>query len=206
ALCSRYVADALERMTASSAGVAAESARYRAHLIELARVDGLLGAPEAPGSAQEIWNSLLGDYPDHFQIVHAVGCVGLHLEGLLSGHRTLAGIWPNQISLPTLLRQVIGSEFSVRLREVLRQQIAAALRTLPEGQRLGVLEISEGAPTLAAELCAEFDFDRADYAFLTTAAASLEEAHRLRETYPALEAAEVEPGGDGQGSRNLAIG
>ena len=205
ALCSRYVADALERMTASSAGVAAESARYRAHLIELARVDGLLGAPEAPGSAQEIWNSLLGDYPDHFQIVHAVGCVGLHLEGLLSGHRTLAGIWPNQISLPTLLRQVIGSEFSVRLREVLRQQIAAALRTLPEGQRLGVLEISEGAPTLAAELCAEFDFDRADYAFLTTAAASLEEAYRLRETYPALEAAELDAVADRRGSRNLAI-
>lgn len=210
-LCSRYLADALKRMPAPNEGVAAA---YRAHLIELACADGLLeisesgallGAPEAPGSAQEIWNSLLGDYPDHFQIVHAVGCVGLHLEGLLSGHRALADIWPNQISLPTLLRQVLGSELSVRFRGVLHRQIAAALRTLPEGQRLGVLEISEGAPALAAELCAEFDFDRADYGFLTTAAASLEEAHRLRETYPALEVAELNAVPDGRGSRNLAI-
>ncbi len=214
ALCSRYVADASERMPAPGAGVAEGSGRYRAHLIELARVDGLLevnesgallGAPEAPGSAQEIWHSLLGDYPDHFQMVHAVGCVGVHLKELFSGHRRLADIWPNQVLLPTLLRQAIGSEFSVRFIEVLRRQIAAALRTLPEGRRLGVLEISEGAPALAAELCAEFDFDRADYGFLTTAAASLEEAHRLRERYPALEAAELDAVPDRRGSRNLAI-
>ncbi|HXN10836.1 MAG TPA: acyltransferase domain-containing protein, partial [Steroidobacteraceae bacterium] len=214
ALCSRYMADTLERMPAPSDGVAAKSATYRAHLIELARIDGLLdisesgallGAPEAPGSAQEIWNTLLGDYPDHFQIVHAVGCVGLHLEGLLSGHRMLADIWPNQISLPRLMRQVIGSELSVRFIGVLRQQIAAALRVLPAGQRLGVLEISEGAPTLAVELCAEFDFDRGDYGFLTTTAASLEEAHRLRETYPALELAELDAAPDRRGSRHLAI-
>ncbi|MGO9634994.1 MAG: type I polyketide synthase, partial [Steroidobacteraceae bacterium] len=214
ALCSRYVADALERMPEPNVGVAEESARYRAHLIGLARVDGLFdasesgampGTPEGSGSAQEIWNCLLGDYPDHFQIVHAVGCVGLHLEGLLSGHRTLADIWPNQISLPTLLQQVIGSELGVRFRGVLRQQIAAALRTLPEGQRLGVLEISEGAPMLAAELCAEFDFDRADYGFLTTSAATLEETHRLREAYPALEVAELDSLPDRRGSRNLVI-
>ena len=214
ALCSRYAAGALDRLPAPTERVAAESAIYRAHLIELARADGLieisesgepLGALEAPGSAQEIWNSLLGDYPDHFQIVHAAGCVGLHLKELLSGHRTLADIWPNQISLPTLLRQVIGSDLGTRFRGVLRQQIARALRTLPEGRRLGVLEISEGAPTHAAELCAEFDFDRADYGFLTTATASLEEAHRLRETYPALEVAELDAAPDRRGSRDLAI-
>ncbi len=213
-LCSRYLAGALEAMPAPGSGVAGAPARYRAYLIELARADGMLGidesgamlmAPEAPGSAGEIWNSLLGDYPDHFQIVHAVGCVGLHLNELLSGHLSLADFWPKQISLPTLLRQVIGHELGVRFTEVLRRQIGAAFHTLPEGQRLGVLEISEGAPSLAVELCAEFDFDRGDYRYLTTAAASLEEAQRLQETHPALEVAELGAVPDLRGSGNLAI-
>ena len=87
-------------MPALIAGVAAEPAKYHAHLFEAARADGLFdgsesglqpGAPEAPPSAQEIWRSLLGDYPDHSQIVHAVGCVGLHLAALSRG----AGRLPN---------------------------------------------------------------------------------------------------------------
>ena len=143
ALCSRYLTEALEQMPALIAGVPRNprstralvrgSARRRA--VRWQRIRLQPGAPEAPPSAQQIWRSLLGDYPDHSQIVHAVGCVGLHLAALLEGRRALAEIWPSQISMATLLRQVLGTELNVRIAVALREQIAAALHALPEGAR-----------------------------------------------------------------------
>ena len=221
ALCSRYLAETLEQPSALIREGGAETERYRAHLMEVARADGLLdvgesgaleGATEALGSAQDIWNSLLGDYPDYFQIVHAVGCVGLHLPELLDGRRTIAEVWPSQVSLSTLLRQAAGAELNSRLGAALCAQIAEAMRTLPEGRRLGILEISEGAPFMAQALCAQLDFDRADYRFVSASPAGVEEARRLQERYPALDLGVLDPGnrvGDGptggQGSLQLAI-
>jgi acyl transferase domain-containing protein/NADPH:quinone reductase-like Zn-dependent oxidoreductase/NADP-dependent 3-hydroxy acid dehydrogenase YdfG/acyl carrier protein len=194
ALCSRFVIEALRQMPPEGRSAAAETAVYHGHLLELARADGLLddsGAllddpDEAPGSARDIWNSLLGDYPDYFQIVHAVGCVGLHLPALLGGHRTPSEAWPSLVSLPTLLRQALGADLRHGIGAAVRAEIAAALHELPEGRRLGVVEISEGAPALASEICRTLDFDRADYRFVSSEPASLEEARRLQEKYPAM--------------------
>jgi phthiocerol/phenolphthiocerol synthesis type-I polyketide synthase C len=218
ALCSRFFFEALEALGETPAqidGGGAQAATYRAHLLGLARADGLLEggesgtrmarAPGALGSAQDIWNSLLGDYPDYFQIVHTVGCIGLHLPALLEDRRALADIWPSQVSLATLLRQVLGADLKNRLGVALREQIAAALRALPEGRRLGVVEISAGAPALAAELCRVLDFDRTDFGFVSSESASLEEARRLQEKYPALGVTALEAAAGGNGSRQLAI-
>jgi phthiocerol/phenolphthiocerol synthesis type-I polyketide synthase C len=220
ALCSRYLSEAVEQVPALCGEALAEAQTYRSHLLQVARVDGLRGlaesgaqpADEPPVSAREIWRSLLADYPDYFQIVHTVGCVGMHLADLLAGRRTLAEIWPSHVSLPTLLRQAGGAELGARIMTALSAEVAAALCALPEGQRLGVIEIGAGAPVLAQTLCAEFDFDRGDYRFVTTAAASLEEARRLRESYPALEFCTLGPENRaqdainvGRGSRRLAV-
>jgi acyl transferase domain-containing protein/NADPH:quinone reductase-like Zn-dependent oxidoreductase/NADP-dependent 3-hydroxy acid dehydrogenase YdfG/acyl carrier protein len=214
ALCSRFLAETLERQPALKliGEPDAKAHPYRAHLIELAYADGLLESAESPGSAQQIWNSLLADYPDHAQIVQAVGCIGIHLEALLSGERTLEEIWPSQLSLPALLRQAGGAEFGVQLVAALRAEIGIALGTLPEGRRLGVVEVSDGSPVLAEALCAEFDFDRGDYHFVTTAPASLEAARRLKEKYPALDFAALDPGhraedslATDRGTRHLAV-
>jgi phthiocerol/phenolphthiocerol synthesis type-I polyketide synthase C len=214
ALCSRFVVEALQKMPAEAPGGAAGAAVYHGHLLELARADGLLDGDqsrvlpddpdEAPGSAQDIWNSLLGDYPDYFQIVHAVGCVGLHLPALLHGRRLPAELWPSLASLPTLLRQTLGADLKHRIDAAVREQITAALRALPEGRRLGVLEISEGTPALASEICRTLDFDRADYRFVSSEPASLEEARRLRERYPAIGVAALEDALD-DGHCQLAI-
>jgi phthiocerol/phenolphthiocerol synthesis type-I polyketide synthase C len=209
ALCSRFVIEAEQTMPAAAQGVAAQAAVYHGHLLELARADGLLDGDadatnEAPASAQDIWNSLLGDYPDYFQIVHAVGCVGLHLSALLHGHRMPADMWPGLISLPALLRQTLGADLKQRIDAAVREQITTALRTLPEGRRLGVLEISEGTPALGSEICRALDFDRAQYRFVSTESASLEEARRLREKYPAIGVASLHDAID-DGHYQLAI-
>jgi acyl transferase domain-containing protein/NADPH:quinone reductase-like Zn-dependent oxidoreductase/acyl carrier protein/NADP-dependent 3-hydroxy acid dehydrogenase YdfG len=138
-------------------------------------------AAEAQASAQDIWNSLIGDYPDFFSIVHAVGQVGMHLPAArpLSTHT----------SLPTLMRQVLGPALKLQIDAALRSSLVTAQSLLPEGRRLGVLEISEGAPLFAAEICRALEFERADCRFASTDASSLEEAWRLQERYPALDVA-----------------
>src|SRR5580658_9847149 len=91
------------------------------------------------------------------------------------------------IALPTLMHQTIGPALKLQVDAALRQRILAALTLLPEGRRLGVVEISEGPPVFAAEICRALEFDRADCRFASTDASSLEEARRLQERYPALE-------------------
>ena len=205
-LCSRFVLEALRRMPAELRTAAAQSALYDGHLLELAQADAELldDAEEAQGSAQDIWNALLGDYPDYFQIVHAVGCVGLHLPALLGEQPAAPELCPNLLSLPTLLRQAQGADLKNRLGAAVREQIAAALRDLPEGRRLGVVEISEGAPALGLEVCRTLDFNRCDYRFVSSAPASLDEARRLQEKYPAIRVAALEEASDGGGCQ-LAI-
>jgi phthiocerol/phenolphthiocerol synthesis type-I polyketide synthase C len=200
-LCNRFMVEALR---AAPAAPETSGAPYRAHLSTQAQADDLLDAQEILGSAQDIWNSLIGDYPDYFSIVHAVGAIGLHLNELLDNRRTLQQVQPSQVSLAGLLRQAQGPALTNGIEASVRLQVARALSDLPEGKRLRVIEISEGAPSLAAEICRSLDFDRADYRFLTSDAASLEEARRLQEKYPALGLGDMaaEPGA---GSCQLAV-
>jgi phthiocerol/phenolphthiocerol synthesis type-I polyketide synthase C len=128
----------------------------------------------------------------------------LHLRELLDGRRTLAQVQPSQVSLPALLRQAQGADLKTRINAAVRQQIINALSELPEGRRLSVVEISEGAPSLALEICRALDFDRADYRFVSSDASSLEEARRLKEKYPALGLAELSAEAE-TGSCQLAV-
>jgi len=159
-LCNRFEAEALSQ-AAGSANAQREA------------------SGETAVSAQDIWNSLIGDYPDFFSIVHAVGQVGMHLPA--------EHAYVTHVSLPTLMHQAIGPALKLQIDLALRQRILAALSLLPEGRRLGVVEISEGPPVFAAEICRALEFDRADCRFSSTDATSLEEARRLQERYPALE-------------------
>ena len=196
-LCCRFIVEAMSQSPATAADAAA--APYYRFLEALAGGDGHADSGEAAlGSAQDIWNSLVGDYPDHFPIMHAVGSIGMHLAALLNGQRTLAQIQPTQVSLPILLRQAKGPLLKMRIDATVRGRIIAALNELPEGRRLSVVEISEGPPSLAAKICRALDFDRADYRFVSSDAASLEEARRLQERYPALGLASLDsaPAGD----------
>jgi acyl transferase domain-containing protein/NADPH:quinone reductase-like Zn-dependent oxidoreductase/acyl carrier protein len=183
ALCDRFVAESLGSLDPT----ALPASPYQRHLLSTAQADGALDGTEAEtSSAQDIWNSLIGDYPDFFPLVHAVGCVGAQLPTLLQQQRELPGVLPTRLTLASLQQPVWGEDAKQQIIAGLRAQIEHALLDLAEGQRLGVIEISASAPSLAAELCRGLDFDRADYQFLSSQAAALEEGRRLQERHPAL--------------------
>jgi phthiocerol/phenolphthiocerol synthesis type-I polyketide synthase C len=187
ALCSRFATEALARPGSAAAIAPDETQPYRTHLTQIAGTDAATpGADLDAATAQNIWNSLIADYADFFPIVQAVGCVGTHLTQLLNGERTLARVLPAHLSPAVLLRPVLGTEAKLRIVKALREQIDAALGELPEGQRLGIVEISSGPPALVSELCRTLDFDRADYRFVSSERASLEEAERVQEKFPAI--------------------
>jgi acyl transferase domain-containing protein/NADPH:quinone reductase-like Zn-dependent oxidoreductase/NADP-dependent 3-hydroxy acid dehydrogenase YdfG/acyl carrier protein len=188
-LCNRFVAETLSTVAPTPEQAAQP---FHAHLVAQAQADGLLNqGAEALGSALDIWNSLIGDYPDYFFLVHAVGAIGLHLSALLDGRCTLNQVLPSQVSLASLLAQSQGSALKHRIESAMRLQIAQELRRLDAGRRFNVVEISEAAPPMAAEICRTLDFDRADYHFVSSDANSLEEARRLQEKFPSLTTGEL---------------
>jgi phthiocerol/phenolphthiocerol synthesis type-I polyketide synthase C len=204
ALCGSFIVEALAGEPPE--GQLAAASTYRQQLLDFARSDGLIGSSaggESTQEAQDIWNGLISDYPDHFHITHAVGCVGTHLPSLWNGQVSLSDIWPSQISPPGLLRQVLGTELTSRIGISLRVQVAAAIRALPEGRRMRIAEVSAGPPALASILCKTLDFDRADYTFFSTEASGVDQARRLQEKFPALDLCLLDEAA--AGNRHLVI-
>jgi acyl transferase domain-containing protein/NADPH:quinone reductase-like Zn-dependent oxidoreductase/NAD(P)-dependent dehydrogenase (short-subunit alcohol dehydrogenase family)/acyl carrier protein len=179
-LCTGFVHEALAEIRT----VEDDARAYYRRLLALARPDGLLDSERPPTSAQDIWNSLVSDYPDYFPIFHAVGCVGLHLPALIAGDRRVGELLPEQYSRPALLRQAFGVRLRARLAGAIQQLVHAECAALPHGQRLQIAEISGGAPDLGGAICRALDFDRADYTFLGPEGTGLEEARRLKQRHP----------------------
>ena len=208
-LCSRFTRRALHNLAddkglLTRAAVRAlqatnpETEPLLAHLLALATDDQTIRATgdgwemvpdqDDQPSAEDIWNSLVADDPDYFQIVHSVGRIGMHLHRLLDGSASLAEICPQESSRTSLLQQVLGARGKHQLGQILRDLIERGLHALPAGQRLGIVEISEGAPSFALDACVHLDFDRGDYCFASTSAATLEDATgRLLESFPRAE-------------------
>jgi len=192
-LCNRFTLDAVQ-IPAAGGTASPLTSPFLDHLLAMAQEDGLAESgeagwkisvsPESQATAQDIWNSLVGDYPDYFKIIYAVGRVGMHLRSLLDGGAQVQAVCPYDAS--TLARQVLGAEGRHNVGKALCELVATAMKNLPEGQRLGILEICEGPPLFAVDLCPSLDFDCGDFGFASTSSASLEEARRLQEKFPAI--------------------
>ncbi len=231
-LCSRFTRIALQSLSPDEHSLPAHAVHacqmatpeieaYLAQLLSLAEVDRSLAAadsgweivPDArdQSSAQDIWNSLVADDPDYFQIVHSVGLVGMHLGELLAGQRSLSDVCPKESSLATLLRQVLGTNGRQKISHALRDLIGRGLRDLPAGRRLGIVEISEGPPSFAMDACIALDFDCADYCFASPSATTLSDvATKLKECWPASETQLIAgypeaAGGKSAGAANCAL-
>ncbi|CAM4229302.1 SDR family NAD(P)-dependent oxidoreductase [Bordetella muralis] len=182
--------DAVERCRQTSPDTAA----LLDHLLARATDTGLLerspsgwGIPAAEDNAPDvidIWNSLLREYPDYAHIVHAVGRVGLHLGQLLQGQVTLDAVCPADASPSALTHQILGTEARERIGATLQTLLAQAQSQLRAGTRLNVLEISAYTPAFAVHCCTTLDFDLADYRYVSTQQAAIEQAQRLLDAYP----------------------
>lgn len=142
-------------------------------------------------TAADIWNSLVADYPDYFQIIQTAGRVGMHLASLISGTRQLDDILPQNTSLASLVRQALGSKTQQRIGNLLQGLIQTAQHNLPAGERLGMLEISEDGPAFAIAAGLSMDFNQCDYTFASGNATSLDEAGRLQDRFPAIRTAAI---------------
>jgi phthiocerol/phenolphthiocerol synthesis type-I polyketide synthase C len=175
----------------------AECLPYLNHLLTLAEEDQII-TPTDDGwdiladlndqiSAQDVWNSLITDYPEYFQIIHTVGRVGMHLKALLEGSKTITQIHPQESSLTMLKGLVLGLEGKQKAAQTIQNLITEGLKQLPEGQRLGVLEISDGLPTFIMDICMSIDFICGDYHFASTSSSTIENLSSLIEQFPAID-------------------
>lgn len=197
ALCSSFLLEAIEKLGGEltlQQRSSWEAGSYLDHLLELAVEDGDLVASGNGGwqladqgeraSAKAIWQELFSSYPEHFQIIHSVGRIGMHLLELVSGQMSLAQLLPRETTPAALTRLVLGTSGQQALLGGLREHIGQRLSALPEGQRLRILELGfEGAP-LAADLCGGLNFDRVDYQY---SAQNIETALVLQADFPDLQ-------------------
>ena len=207
-LCSRFTRQALQLLSADGKKLSAqdiadcqhtnpEIVPFLGHLLTVAEEDQVIALShdgweilpdeDTHASAQDIWNSLVADYPDYFQIIHSVGRIGMHLKSLLEGSLTLAKICPQESSLTTLTRQVLGAKGKQKIGLVLRDLITKGINQLPEGQRLGVIEISEGSPSFAMDACIAMDSACCDYMFASTSVATLDDIAQIKEQFPGID-------------------
>ena len=212
-LCSRFTRQALQQLSTDGETISSQTIEnYRAanpeiepfldHLLSLAQDDQsiaftqdgwkILSDQDEQASAQDIWNILVADYPDYFQIMHSVGRIGMHLKSILDGNQTLAQICPKESSLATLTRQVLGAKGRQRAGMALRDLIIQGLSQLPEGRRLGIIEISKGSPSFAMDICVSMDFNCCDYIFASTSTTTLEDIARLKEYFPGIDTRLIE--------------
>ncbi len=207
ALCASFAAEALLQLSESGVPLSrdivsrfevksAESAPLLARLLHVLIEDQVLiehhgqyrlRIAEGTPSSQDIWNSLIADHPDRLPILNAVGRIGRNLVSLIQGEKQLSSLLPRDCTLPALFQHVIGTEARLGVSHALRECLAAAINNLPEGQRFRVVEISDGVPLFAGDLCHALDLDRCDYVFATTSAATAEECRRLQEKFARLQ-------------------
>lgn len=207
-LCSRFTRQALQQLAAEGHTLSHERILalqtaspeiepFLSHLLVAAQEDqsivstrsgwDLIPDHEQQPSAQDIWNSLVTDYPDYFQIIHSVGRVGMHLVPLLEGKLSLEQVCPKESSIAALTGQVLGAASKQRIGKALRNVIRQAVDALPAGARLGVIEISAGPPGFAVDACVSMNFTCCDYVFASTEATTLEDAERVKERFPSME-------------------
>ncbi len=137
-------------------------------------------------SPQDIWNALLADYPEHFAIFQAVGRVGLHLGQLLDGTVTAADVLPQDCSLGDMFSRLLGVAGRSAITQAVQSRLTAALAELSEGQRLRLVEISEGGPLFAAGLHKSLDTGRCDYLFATSNRTTRESFDHRSERWPGV--------------------
>ncbi len=207
ALCSRFAARALKSLAAdgnvlTEADILTctetnpEAAPLLYRLIEFLEEDKALAGlrnewhflPEKdPAAPEDIWNSLIVDYPDYLPVFHAVGRVGMHLPDLLLGRAPPEQILPRDCTLSRLARPVLTDAGMQAIEQGIRDLVVQALGKLPAGERLRILELGAGRPSFGTTVCKAADFNRCDYLFATAASAVAEEWYSLQERFPAAQ-------------------
>lgn len=184
----------LGALTESRAFTDAEAqSRYRACL-ELAAADQTLVRTESgwtldpqaisEAKAQDIWSLMAAEYPEYFQLVHAISLGSRMTQELL-----LELPAPLRVAAPSfdvLWAAAIGADRQSEVVGCLAEMLRCHMTVLPAGQRFAVLELGAGAPLWAQAAMQALDFSRGRYTFAADSAERLAELEHWQEQHPSL--------------------
>jgi len=212
ALCSSFAAQALKTLFGGETDITREFiqaqiekvpevAALLMRLLGMMEEDQLLRATEtgwrylandSRPSPQQIWNSLVADYPDYFSMFHAVGCVGLHLESILAGRQTAKAVYPRECTLAALSHHTLGIDGIQSIGNGIIAVTRQWLGQLPESRRLRIIELSRGQPSYAAQILPVIESSRCDYTVATPSQDAMEHFRPLQEHFPCLEVQQID--------------
>lgn len=130
-------------------------------LTESAEGPVLAGSDLPP--AQEIWRTLLRDYPASVQELVLAGRVITRLPALLSGAADAEGL-AREIRDSQQQESVYCSSYAYAGGfQALTQLLRSLAAGHPQGRRLRILEVAPGSGSLATSLAGQFAVDRLDY-------------------------------------------
>jgi len=182
----------------ASGAVAAVFGPYLQRLVEMLLEDGALepdgdglawvtAATEQP-VADDIWRSLLADYPDYAAEILLLGRVGSNLSAVLTGEIEPAVLLPKDPAHPLLSHYLNGSPSLQAHGLAIIGLVKEAQASLPPGGRLRVLEYTSGRSQLAAQLLPHMEADRCDYRIAAMDPSVWQTMETLCERFHALDA------------------
>jgi acyl transferase domain-containing protein/NADPH:quinone reductase-like Zn-dependent oxidoreductase/acyl carrier protein len=134
----------------------------------------------------DIWHALIADHPDYFAAINAVSRIGLNLLPLIQGQTTMAQLLPDECTFASMVAKSMGAYPLEQTTQALRVTLQACLTQLTEGQRLRVVEISNGLPSISPSLMSALPSDRCQFTFASTLAETLDDYQRHPQRLRAL--------------------
>jgi phthiocerol/phenolphthiocerol synthesis type-I polyketide synthase C len=203
ALCAAFAARGVRELTGDqpiepralieSGRVAANSAPMLRNLLQLLTEDGvaqpignqwLWRSDVTLPKPEDIWTSLITDYPEYALLTARVGAAGLHLSARLhagmqagiakAGHPDAGSTWADGCT----------QQEAAEVAEVLADVLCRAAAAQPEHARLRVLRVVGAAPVEGLALVPLLDADRCDVVIATASQALLDD---LRGRWPAID-------------------
>jgi acyl transferase domain-containing protein/NADPH:quinone reductase-like Zn-dependent oxidoreductase/acyl carrier protein/NADP-dependent 3-hydroxy acid dehydrogenase YdfG/SAM-dependent methyltransferase len=206
ALCASFAAQGLRELAGDqpiephslieSGRIAASSAPMLRNLLQLLTEDGVV-QPIANQwlwctdvtlpKPEDIWTSLISDYPEYAPLTARVGAAGLHLaERLRAGaHESVAK--PGYADTVCAWADSCTQQEAAGVAEALADVLRCAAAAQPEQARLRVLRFVGTSPAEGLALVPALDADRCDVVIGTASQAELDD---LRGRWPAIDALE----------------
>ncbi len=135
-----------------------------------------LADPGPLPDAEEIWRSLLAEFPSYLPEVGLAGRCGRHLAEILRGDVDEQEVLGSGSGLSASAQLDEGSPTSGILKAAAREALAEILRNWSAERRLRILAIGNGAADLAADLRSEPSAERCDCAVAADPASKIHPA------------------------------
>ncbi|ALM53729.1 type I polyketide synthase [Halomonas huangheensis] len=156
--------------------------------------DGWSFADDDNVSTSDIWQLLIGEYPEALPLIQRVGRHGLHLTELLQDRCDAQAVGLSRERLTALVAYTLSDQGWAALGQHLRTALHTQIDNLPQGQRLAVIEAGIAAPRISEWLSDCVDADHLDLTLLPGDEDGLQRATRLKEQQPLIQV--VRPGSE----------